>query len=89
MQWRRISSALLLTMAMTVGPATAVEVGAPAPDFKLPSTTGADIALSDFKGKQWVFLEFYGADAVNLKVAAALGLTIPQSVLLRADRVVQ
>jgi putative ABC transport system substrate-binding protein len=27
--------------------------------------------------------------AVNLKVAAALGLTIPQSVLLRADRVVQ
>lgn len=42
--------------------ATAVEVGAPAPQFKLPATTGADIALRDFKGKKWVFLEFYGAD---------------------------
>jgi peroxiredoxin len=30
--------------------------------FKLPSTTGADIALSDFRGKKWVLLEFYGAD---------------------------
>ena len=41
---------------------TAIEVGEPAPDFKLPATTGADIALSDFKGKKWVFLEFYGLD---------------------------
>lgn len=62
MGWRRMWSALFLTMAMTAGPATAVEVGAPAPDFTLPSTTGSDIALSDFRGKQWVFLEFYGAD---------------------------
>ena len=43
-------------------PATAVEVGAPAPDFKLPSTSGNDISLSDFRGKKWVLLEFYGAD---------------------------
>ena len=43
-------------------PAAAVEVGEPAPDFKLPSTNGVDIALSDFKGKRWVFLEFYAAD---------------------------
>jgi peroxiredoxin len=43
-------------------PAGAVEVGQPAPEFKLPSTTGLDIALSDFKGKKWVFLEFYGSD---------------------------
>lgn len=42
--------------------ASAVEVGAPAPEFKLPATTGEDIALQDFKGKKWVFLEFYGAD---------------------------
>ena len=48
----------------SVGIATAVEVGAAAPEFKLPSTTGMDIALSDFKGKKWVFLEFYGADFV-------------------------
>ena len=26
------------------------------------ATTGLDIALSDFKGKKWVLLEFYGAD---------------------------
>jgi peroxiredoxin len=39
-----------------------VEVGEPAPDFKLPSTSGVDIALSDFRGKKWVFLEFYGGD---------------------------
>jgi len=43
-------------------PAAAVEVGEPAPDFKLVSTIGADISLSDFKGKKWVFLEFYGLD---------------------------
>ncbi len=43
-------------------PTAAVEVGEPAPDFTLPSTTGTDIALSDFKGKKFVFLEFYGAD---------------------------
>ena len=46
------------------GPATAVEVGQPAPDFKLPASTGADVALSDFRGKKWVLLEFYGADFV-------------------------
>jgi peroxiredoxin len=44
------------------GPAGAVEVGEPAPAFTLPSTTGADISLSDFRGKKWVLLEFYGAD---------------------------
>ena len=42
--------------------ARAVEVGEAAPDFKLPATTGADLGLSDFKGKKWVFLEFYGID---------------------------
>ena len=45
-----------------IGVATAVEVGALAPDFKLASTTGGDISLSDFRGKKWVLLEFYGAD---------------------------
>jgi len=44
------------------GLTSAVEVGEPAPEFKLPATTGVDIALSDFKGKQFVFLEFYGSD---------------------------
>jgi hypothetical protein len=43
-------------------PATAVEVGDPAPNFTLPSTTGGNISLSDFRGKKWALLEFYGAD---------------------------
>jgi hypothetical protein len=57
---------LALTLCTLIAPAMApaVEVGQPAPDFKLPSTTGSDIALSDFRGKKWVFLEFYAADFV-------------------------
>ena len=41
--------------------AWAVEVGNKAPDFTLPATTGLDVSLNDFRGKKWVFLEFYGA----------------------------
>ena len=52
---------LLMIAAERVG---AVESGQPAPDFKLPSTLGTDIALSDFRGKKWVLLEFYAADFV-------------------------
>jgi peroxiredoxin len=57
--------ATLLGMPLAfVGPrqATAVEVGEPAPPFNLAATTGGDISLNDFRGKKWVFLEFYGAD---------------------------
>jgi hypothetical protein len=52
----------LTVVAVGSGPARAVEVGERAPDFTMPSTTGADISLSDFRGKKWVLLEFYGAD---------------------------
>lgn len=68
---KRVISWVLLGMVLAVSsilstsrPAAAVEVGEPAPDFKLPSTNGVDIALSDFKGKRWVFLEFYAQDFV-------------------------
>ena len=44
--------------------AWAIDVGDKAPDFTLPSTNGVDISLSDFKGKKFVFLEFYSADFV-------------------------
>ena len=44
------------------GVARAVEVGEKAPDFKLAATTGLDISLSDFRGKKWVLVEFYGGD---------------------------
>ena len=44
------------------GMALAVEVGEKAPDFTLPSTTGKDISLSEFLGKKYVLIEFYGGD---------------------------
>jgi alkyl hydroperoxide reductase subunit AhpC len=37
-------------------------VGQPAPDFKLPSTEGREISLSEFKGKKNVVLAFYPLD---------------------------
>ena len=60
-RWLLAVSFVLSTFA---GPfaAAAVEVGEPAPGFTLPATTGGDISLSDFKGKKFVLLEFYGAD---------------------------
>ena len=54
---------LLLASGLGVaGVAWAVEVGEKAPDFKLPGTTGLDISLSDFRGKKWALVEFYGGD---------------------------
>jgi hypothetical protein len=44
--------------------AWAIDVGDKAPDFTLPSTNGVDISLSDFRGKRFVFLEFYSSDFV-------------------------
>jgi len=55
----------ILAIASVIGqsrPAGAVEAGEPAPAFKLASTNGVDISLSDFTGKKWVFLEFYALD---------------------------
>ena len=53
---------LLASWSALVGGAWAVEVGEKAPDFKLPATTGVDVSLSEFRGKKWVLIEFYGAD---------------------------
>ena len=52
---------LLFSLLSTSSASSALEVGDKAPDFKLPATTGVDVALSDFRGKKWVFLEFYAA----------------------------
>jgi hypothetical protein len=52
---------VLFVLLATASVASALDVGDKAPDFKLPSTNGVDIALSDFRGKKWVFLEFYAA----------------------------
>ena len=37
-------------------------IGKPAPDFTLPSTTGENISLRQFKGKKTVILYFYPKD---------------------------
>ena len=59
---RFLSGVLLASVLGVAGVATALEVGEKAPDFTLPSTTGKDISLSQFQGKQLVLIEFYGAD---------------------------
>ena len=51
---------LLVGLLGTAGLSSALEVGEKAPDFKLPGTMWIDVSLSDFKGKKFVFLEFYG-----------------------------
>ena len=58
----RILSGMLLAAALGVvggQEAAALEIGKPAPDFTLPSTTGEKITLSQFRGKL-VLVEFYG-----------------------------
>jgi AhpC/TSA family len=60
--WISVGAAMVASIIILAGPAAAVEVGQPAPEFKLPSTMGGDVSLSDFRGKKWVLLEFYGAD---------------------------
>jgi len=57
-------SAILSDVWIAGGPpiAAALDVADQAPDFTLPSTTGENISLSQFRGKKLVLLEFYGAD---------------------------
>jgi len=57
-----LSGVLLAGVLSGARLATAVEIGDKAPDFTLPSTTGKDISLSEFLGKKYVLIEFYGAD---------------------------
>ena len=56
--------AMLLAIFLfgSAGPVAAIEVGEPAPEFTMPSTMGGNVSLSDYRGKKWVLLEFYGAD---------------------------
>jgi peroxiredoxin len=48
-----------IMLVLCSGPSTALEVGAKAPDFSLPATTGERISLADYLGKQHVVVFFY------------------------------
>ena len=61
-QWLLVLAMGCVGMAGGNGLAVALEVGERAPDFSLPSTTGEKITLSQFRGKRYVLLEFYGSD---------------------------
>ena len=52
----------LIAVVVSAGAAMALEIGQPAPDFTLPSTTGEKISLSQFKGKKHVLIQFYTLD---------------------------
>jgi peroxiredoxin Q/BCP len=67
---------LLVSLLGGLREITALEVGEKAPDFTLSSTMGGQISLSQFQGKQFVFIEFYGVDfaptcAANLSARKA------------------
>jgi len=62
MSWWCVVALWLIGVLGGVRVATALEVGEKAPDFTLPSTTGEQISLNQFQGKQLVLLEFYGVD---------------------------
>jgi hypothetical protein len=53
---------LLIGTLGVVGIALALEVGEQAPNFTLPSTTGEQISLNQFRGKKLVLLEFHVND---------------------------
>ncbi len=65
---KRITIGMLLGILLLVGleaangpSASALEIGKPAPDFSLPSTTGQNTSLRQFRGQKLVLIEFFGA----------------------------
>jgi peroxiredoxin Q/BCP len=59
----RLLLSLMLATLLTGGTiAAAVDIGEPAPEFTLLSTTGHTISLSEFKDKKHVLIQFYTAD---------------------------
>ena len=52
----------LAIMLLLSGSVAALDVGQPAPDFSLTSTSGDKVSLSQFKGKKHVLIQFYSVD---------------------------
>jgi len=59
---RLLLSLSLATVFMGSTVARAVDIGEPAPEFALPSTTGDTIRLSQFRDKRNVLIQFYTTD---------------------------
>ena len=57
----RLSLSLVVILLLG-GTAAALDIGEPAPDFSLPSTSGDKLSLSQFKGKKHVLIQFYSVD---------------------------
>ena len=53
--------AAMLSAQNTAPPKTNLKVGDEAPDFTLPDTSGKQVKLSDFRGKNAVVLAFFPA----------------------------
>ena len=59
---RFVSGAVIGTAVLgMVEVAGALELGKPAPDFTLPGTSGERVSLKQFRGKNVVLIEFFGA----------------------------
>lgn len=58
----RLALPILWASLLLASGAPALDVGELAPDFTLPSTTGAPIRLSQFQGRQHVLIQFYSMD---------------------------
>ena len=60
-RWIHLLAVIMFGCAalLSGGGALALEVGDKAPNFALPSTTGKEIKLADFAGKQAIVLFFY------------------------------
>ncbi len=57
-----LSTIALMALPVFAARAEPIKVGQPAPEIKLPATTGGEITLSDFRGKKMVLVEFYHTD---------------------------
>jgi len=56
-----VAAAGLLALAARGQTKTSLKPGDAAPDFTLPSTTGKEIRLSEFRGSKTVILAFFPA----------------------------
>lgn len=60
--WMFLLALILSTFVLGIFTAGALEVGEKAPDFKLKSSLGGEISLSQYLGKKNVVLQFYVLD---------------------------